>query len=68
MKKRDVLQLALQCNFLATSDTYNSPYLYIVNVTNKLQELQKLQLTVYKMQLITTQSQQVFFNYYATPL
>jgi hypothetical protein len=37
-------------------------------LSNKLQELQKLQLTVYKMQLIATQSQQVFFNYYATPL
>jgi hypothetical protein len=32
MKKKGVLQLALQLNFWVVNDTYNSIYLYVMSV------------------------------------
>jgi hypothetical protein len=43
IKKMDVLQLALQLNFWVVKDTYNSLYLYVVNVNRQVARTTKLQ-------------------------
>jgi hypothetical protein len=57
MKKKSVLQLALQFNFWVTMTTCNSLYFALWMLSNKLHELQELQLIVYTMQLIAIQLQ-----------
>jgi len=69
MKKRGVLQLALQLNFRVIVKIYNSLYLYNVNVIEQVARIAThciYNATHYN--LITTLSQQLFSNYYATPL
>jgi hypothetical protein len=68
MRKKGVLQLVLQLNFGVANDTYNSLYLYVVRANKQVAWIKKLQLTVYIMWFIATQSEQFIFNYYATPL
>jgi hypothetical protein len=68
MKKKGVLQLALQLNFWVAKDTYNSLYSYVVSANEQVAWVAKLQLIVCIVQLITTQSKQLIFNYYAIPL
>jgi hypothetical protein len=57
MKKRDVLQLVLQLNFIIVEDTYNSLYLYDVSANEQVAWVGELQLIVYTMQFIVTQLQ-----------
>jgi hypothetical protein len=68
MKQRGVLQLALQLNFWVAEDTYNSMYLYAMNVKEQVAWIAKLQFIIYIVQHIVTLSKQLIFNYYATPL
>ncbi len=71
-KKKGVLQLALQLNFLIALDTCNLPYLYAMNVIGQVARVAKV--TTHHIydaihyNSITTLSQQFIFNYYATPL
>ncbi len=55
MRKKGALQLALQFNFWVTKDTCNSLYLYVMSANKQVTWVAKLQLTVYIVQLITTQ-------------
>jgi hypothetical protein len=57
MRKRGVLQLALQRNFWVVGDTCNSLYLYVLNVNKQVTWVVELQLTIYMVQLITIQLQ-----------
>jgi hypothetical protein len=57
MKKKGVLQLAMQLNFWIVEDTCNSMYLYTMNANEHVAWVAKLQLTIYTMQLIITQLQ-----------
>jgi hypothetical protein len=72
MRKRGALQVALQLNFWIASDTCNSPYLYVVSAIEQVAKVAKVvthhicDATHYNS--ITTLSQQLLFNYYATPL
>jgi putative flippase GtrA len=69
MRKRGVLQLALQLNFSVAFNICNSPYLYVVNVIGQVARVAIHYIydaTHYNS--ITTLSQQLLFNYYATPL
>ncbi len=61
MRKRGVLQLALQLKFWITKDICNSLYLYIVNANGQIAWVAKLQFTIYMVQLIAISLQ---FNYY----
>jgi hypothetical protein len=54
MKKNDVLQLALQFNFLIIKDTCNSLYLYATSVNKQVEWIVELQFIIYTMQLIAT--------------
>jgi hypothetical protein len=71
-EKKGVLQLALQLNFWIASNISNSPYLHVVSVIEKITRVAKVAThciyatTHYNS--ITTLSQQLLFNYYATPL
>jgi len=56
MKKKGVLQLALQLNFWIAKDICNSLYLYTVNANGQVAWVAELQLIVYIMQLIIIQS------------
>jgi hypothetical protein len=57
MRKKNVLQLTLQHNFLVVKDTYNSLYLYVVSVHGQVACVAELQLTIYIVQFIETQLQ-----------
>ncbi len=57
MKKRGVLQLALQLNFWVAKYICKSLYLYVVNVNSQVAWIVELQFTVYMVQFITTQLQ-----------
>jgi len=57
IRKKGVLQLALQLNFLIVTDIYNSLYLYVMSFNGQVAWIAKLQLIVYRMQLIATQLQ-----------
>jgi hypothetical protein len=67
-RKKDVLQLALQFNLWVAKDICNSLHLYVMSSNKQVAWIAKLQLTIYTVQLIATQSKQLIFNYYATPL
>jgi hypothetical protein len=49
MRKKGVLQLALQLNFWITNDTCNSLYLYAMNFNGQVAWIAKLQLAIYTM-------------------
>ncbi len=79
MRKRGVLQLALQLNFWVASDICNSEYLYVVNAIGQVARVARVAIhciygathhiygaTHYNS--ITTLLQQLLFNYYATPI
>jgi hypothetical protein len=66
MRKRGVLQLALQLNFWIVKDTCNSLYLYIGNANEQVAWIVEFQFTVYAMQLITTQLQFYQNNSFST--
>ncbi len=72
MRKRGVLQLALQLNFWITSDTCNSPYLYAMSAIGQVARATRVTThCIYgaiHYNLITTLLQQFLFNFYATPL
>jgi hypothetical protein len=72
IKKRGVLQLALQINFWIAKSNYKSQYLYTMNVNGQVAWVTQLQLPIYIVQLIGIQLQfnqnKLIFNYYATPL
>jgi hypothetical protein len=55
MKKKGVLQMALQLTFWVVEDTYNSLYLYAASANQQLAWVTKLQLIIYMVQFITTQ-------------
>jgi hypothetical protein len=57
MKRKGVLQLALQFNFWIAKDICNSLYLYIVSAHKQLVWVAKLQLTIYMVEFIITQLQ-----------
>jgi hypothetical protein len=57
MRKKGVLQLALQFNFWVAKETCNSLYLYVVSTNGQVAWIPKLQLTVYTLQLIVIQLQ-----------
>jgi len=71
MKKRGVLQLTLQFNFWVAKYTCNSLYLCVVNQQTSSMSYKVAIHCIYdinSLQPITTQSKQLIFNYYATPL
>jgi hypothetical protein len=72
MRKKGVLQLALQLNFWIALDTWNSTYLYAMTVIKQVTKVARVAIhRIYNAthyNSITTLSQQFFFNYYATPL
>jgi hypothetical protein len=55
MKKKSVLQLALQLNFWVVKDICNSLYLYAMTFNRQVAWVAKLQLIVYMVQLIVIQ-------------
>jgi hypothetical protein len=57
MRKRGVLQLALQLNFWVALDTYNSLYLYTMSDNGQMTWVVELQSTAYTVQLIAIQLQ-----------
>jgi len=70
MRKKGVLQLALQLTFWVASDTCNSPYLYVMNVIRQVAKVTRIELTILwcnSYNSITTLLQQLIFNYYVTP-
>jgi hypothetical protein len=71
MRKRGVLQLDLQLNFWVTLNTCNSPYLYAMNAIEQVVRVVRVATNhIYNAihyNSITTLSQQLLFNYYATP-
>ncbi len=64
MKKKGVLQLALQLNFWVASNTCNSPYLYIMSVIEQVVTIAKVAIhhiyDAIHYNSITTLSQQFF--------
>jgi hypothetical protein len=54
MKKKGVLQLALQLNFLVVEDIYNSLFLYVVSANGQFTWVAKLQFIIYTVQLNAT--------------
>jgi hypothetical protein len=68
MRKRGVLQLALQLNFWIVKDTCNSLYLYIVSVNKHIAWVVELQLTIYMVQFIATQLQLNQNNSFSTTI
>ncbi len=68
MRKRGVLQLALQLNFWVVEDICNSLYLYTMNVDGQAAWVAKLQLTIDMMQLITIQLQFCQNNSFSTTM
>jgi hypothetical protein len=68
MRKKGVLQLALQLGF-ELHQTFATHHIYMLWVLlDKLQELQELQVTIYTMQLITTQLQLCRNNSFSTTM
>jgi hypothetical protein len=57
MRKRGVLQLALQLNFWVAKDICNSLYLYATSANGQVAWIGKLQFTIYMVQLIAPQLQ-----------
>jgi hypothetical protein len=55
MKKKGVLQMALQLTLWVVEDTYNSLYLYAMSANQQLAWVTKLQLIIYMVQFITIQ-------------
>jgi len=55
MRKKSVLQLALQLNFWVANNTCNTLYLYTVGANRQVAWVVKLQLVVYGVQLTVTQ-------------
>jgi hypothetical protein len=66
MKKKDVLQLALQLNFWVALDILAHRIYTLWVLSNKLQKLQRLQFIIYMVQLITTQLQLYRNNSFST--
>jgi hypothetical protein len=66
MRKKGVLQLALQFSFWIIEESCNSLYLYIVNANEQVAWIAKLQLTICIVQLIATQLQLYQNNTFST--
>jgi hypothetical protein len=67
-EKKECFATSLVTHFWVVEDTCNSLYLYVVSVNGQVAWVAKFQLTIYALQFIITESKQVTFNYYATPL
>jgi hypothetical protein len=65
MRKKGILQLALQLNFWVALNTCNSPYVYIVNAIGQVAKvaIHRIYGAIHYNFVATT-----FFNYYAIPL
>ncbi len=68
IRKRGVLQLALQLNCWVASNTCNSLYLYVVSVNKQVTWVLELQLTIYTVQLIVIQLQLYQNNSFSTTM
>jgi hypothetical protein len=70
MRKKGVLQLALQFNFWVAMTIFNSMYFYVVNVIGQVVTHWKYDAIHCNSitKLIANVSKQLIFNYYATPL
>jgi len=66
MRKKGVLQLALQLNFWIVDNTCNSLYLYLVSDNGQVAWFVKLQLIIYTVQFIVIELQLSQNNSFST--
>jgi len=68
MKKKKVLQLALQLKFRVAQDNSNSLYLYFMSVNEQIAWITKLKLIVHMVQLVATQLELYQNNSFSTTM